>query len=171
MATETAQQQAKRPANALAGPYGHPFHASVVPVPIGAWLAAVIFDIVALVGDDPEAFTVGARWLLGIGLLGALVAAVLGFLDWSRIEKGTKAKTVANFHMILNLGAIVVFGIDWLLHLGSDDPTVAGLVLGIIGLAGIGLSGFLGGELAYRYGVRVADEGTQAEGFAGTSRR
>ncbi|WP_159424481.1 hypothetical protein [Streptomyces sp. 3214.6] len=26
-------------------------------------------------------------------------------------------------------------------------------------------SGFLGGKLAYRYGVRVADESTQAEGY------
>jgi uncharacterized membrane protein len=34
-----------------------------------------------------------------------------------------------------------------------------------IGLAVIGVSGWLGGKLAYRYGVRVADEDTQAEGF------
>ena len=38
-------------------------------------------------------------------------------------------------------------------------------MLSIIGLAVIGVSGFLGGKLAYRYGVRVADESVQAEGF------
>jgi uncharacterized membrane protein len=27
-------------------------------------------------------------------------------------------------------------------------------------------AGWLGGQLAYRYGVRVADEDTQAEGYA-----
>jgi uncharacterized membrane protein len=27
-------------------------------------------------------------------------------------------------------------------------------------------SGYLGGRLAYRYGIRVADENTQAEGYA-----
>jgi hypothetical protein len=37
--------------------------------------------------------------------------------------------------------------------------------LSIIGLAVIGASGFLGGKLAYRYGVRVADESVQADGF------
>jgi uncharacterized membrane protein len=29
----------------------------------------------------------------------------------------------------------------------------------------LGVSGYLGGKLAYRYGVRVADEATQAAGF------
>jgi len=33
-------------------------------------------------------------------------------------------------------------------------------------VAALGLSGYLGGKLAFRYGVRVADEATQAEGFA-----
>ncbi|MFE8990795.1 hypothetical protein ACFYMI_23785 [Streptomyces collinus] len=32
-------------------------------------------------------------------------------------------------------------------------------------VAVLGLSGYLGGKLAYRYGVRVADENTQAEGY------
>ena len=60
---DTALRRAKRPATPIAGPYGHPFHAALVAVPIGAWLGAVIFDIVAFAGDDPEAFTMGARWL------------------------------------------------------------------------------------------------------------
>jgi hypothetical protein len=31
------------------------------------------------------------------------------------------------------------------------------------------VSAYLGGKLAYRYGVRVADEKTQAEGYRTTS--
>jgi hypothetical protein len=31
----------------------------------------------------------------------------------------------------------------------------------------LAVSGYLGGKLAYRYGVRVADEATQAEGYTG----
>jgi hypothetical protein len=31
--------------------------------------------------------------------------------------------------------------------------------------AGLAVSGWLGGRLAYRYGVRVADEATQVEGY------
>ncbi|WP_202878223.1 DUF2231 domain-containing protein [Kribbella jejuensis] len=39
-------------------------------------------------------------------------------------------------------------------------------MLSLIALAILGVSGWLGGKLAYRYGVRVADEQTQREGFA-----
>ena len=38
-------------------------------------------------------------------------------------------------------------------------------VLSLLGLAALGASGWLGGKLAYHYGVRVADEMTQSEGF------
>jgi uncharacterized membrane protein len=41
-----------------------------------------------------------------------------------------------------------------------------GLVaLSVVALALLGVSGWLGGQLAYRYGVRVADEASQAEGY------
>jgi hypothetical protein len=34
-----------------------------------------------------------------------------------------------------------------------------------VSLAALGVSGFLGGKLAYHFGVRVADEQTQAQGY------
>jgi uncharacterized membrane protein len=39
------------------------------------------------------------------------------------------------------------------------------MALAAASLGALGLSGYLGGKLAYRYGVRVADEGVQEEGF------
>ena len=42
-------QQAKRPVSPLlAGPYGHPLHPMLVTVPIGAWVAATVFDLASL---------------------------------------------------------------------------------------------------------------------------
>ena len=43
--------------------------------------------------------------------------------------------------------------------------SVTGFVLSIVGLALLGISGWLGGKLAYHYGVQVADEETQHQGF------
>lgn len=160
--TETALRHAKRPATPIAGPYGHPFHPVLVTVPIGAWIAAVLFDAVSLLAEDGAAFVVGARWLYAVGVVGALVAAVFGLLDYSRLTRGTRAKRIATLHLVLNLAAVLVFAIAWAVHLGGDEPTVAGLVLGVVGLVGIGVSGFLGGELVFRHGVRVADEADQA---------
>lgn len=160
--TDSPLHRAKRPVSPIAGPYGHPFHPLLVTVPIGAWVTAVIFDIVAFVGDRPEAFTTGARWLYGIGVVGAILAAVFGLLDYTRLTPGTRARKIATVHLVLNLTAVAIFTAAWAVHLGSESPPAAGLVLGVVGLAGLGVSGFLGGELVFRHGVRVADESEQA---------
>ncbi len=116
--------QAKLPITVLAGPYGHPFHPVLVTVPIGAWVAGVVFDIVALVNSEDESvFAEGAYWLIGIGIVGAVLAAVFGL------------------------------------------ASVVGFVISLIALSLLGVSGWLGGKLAYHYGVRVASEETQQEGF------
>lgn len=167
MQTSSAQERAKHPRTILAGPYGHPFHAILITVPIGAWTASVIFDIVGFFADDPGTFARGATWLVGIGVVGAIVAAAVGLMDLSTLTAGTKTHRVALGHMTINTVAIVLFIISFLIRInaGYQDVSVAGFVVGLIGYALIGLSGYLGGELAYHYGVRVADENTQAEGY------
>lgn len=162
-----SQQRAKRPSNALAGPYGHPFHPIVVTIPIGTWIASVVFDIIGFFVDDPEPFVVGSTVLIIIGLVGAVVAAVLGLLDLSKLAPGTAARRTALTHMALNLGVMVIFAIGLIIRLASDDDEVNvwAFILSLVAIAALGISGWLGGKLSYRYGVRVADEATQAEGF------
>jgi uncharacterized membrane protein len=167
MATESAHAASKRPRSILAGPYGHPFHALLITIPIGAWTASFVFDLVAILGDDPEAFAQGARWLIGIGLVGAVLAAIVGFLDYSILVAGTRAQRIALAHMLLNLSVMALLTIGFFLRLGVEGVIVAGVVLSVIALLLLGLSGFLGGELAYRFGIRVADESTQREAFEG----
>ena len=43
------------------------------------------------------------------------------------------------------------------------------LTLSVLSIAALGVSGFLGGKLAYRFGVRVAGEADQADGFRPSS--
>src|SRR4051794_1560001 len=109
MAESTSLRRAKRPRSAIAGPYGHPFHPILVTIPIGTWVASLVFDIVGLASDDPTPYVIGARILILIGLIGAVLAAIWGFLDYSQLEKGTAAKRTATIHMALNLGVTVLF--------------------------------------------------------------
>jgi uncharacterized membrane protein len=165
---DTALRRAKRPRTILAGPYGHPVHALLVTIPIGAWTASLIFDIVAAAGDEPEVFSRGAEWLIGIGLVGAVLAAIAGLMDLSMISHGTRARKIALTHMTLNLSTVVLFLVSLLVRLNdTGEISVGGVVLSVVGLTLLAASGFLGGELAYRYGVRVADEDTQRKGFDG----
>jgi uncharacterized membrane protein len=165
----TEPRPAKRPVTGLAGPYGHPLHPALVTLPIGAWAASLVFDVASRVVDDPAFLVQGSRWLIAIGVLTALGAAMAGFLDLFAIPPGTRAHRVALTHMTLNLAVVTSYTVNFLLRPGPDAQP-SGVGIGYIAAAAVtfavlGVSGLLGGELAYRYGVRVADEDTQASGF------
>ncbi len=161
-----AMRAAKQPRTAVAGPYGHPFHPIAVTIPIGAWSSSLVFDLLGLASDDPAAFAAGSRLLIAIGLVGAVVAAVLGLLDMSRIERRTPAHRTALAHLALNATAIVLFSLGLVVRLldAGRIPLVA-FLLSLVAAGGLSVSGWLGGKLSYRWGVRVADEHTQREGF------
>ncbi|MQA93868.1 MAG: DUF2231 domain-containing protein [Streptosporangiales bacterium] len=174
--SESPHQRAKRPVSAaLAGPYGHPFHPILVTVPIGAWVGSLVFDVASHTVDQPAFLAQGAMWLIAIGVIGALAAAMVGFLDLFVIPSGTRAFAVALTHMTLNLLVTVAYvgGFLWRQAGGAaQDAVPAGqLALSVVSLAVLGVSGYLGGKLAYAYGVRVADEAAQAEGFTRVGRR
>jgi uncharacterized membrane protein len=167
---DAPMQQAKQPVSAaLAGPYGHPFHPILVTVPIGAWVSSLVFDLGAQFADDPGFLAQGSRLLIAIGVVGALLAACLGFLDLFAIPTGTPAFRTGLVHMGLNLTITVAYALNFWWRQAADSGSVevstGQLILSVLALLALGVSGFLGGKLAYRYGVRVADENTQAEGY------
>jgi uncharacterized membrane protein len=160
--------QAKRPVSAwLAGPYGHPFHPILVTIPIGAWVTSLIFDLGSQLADDPGPLAEGARWLMGIGVLGALLAAMVGLLDFFTIPGRTRARRTALLHMVLNLTLTGAYTAQFFWR--PDHPTSAvgagPISVSAVSLAVLAISGYLGGELVFRYGIRVAGEDTQLEGF------
>jgi uncharacterized membrane protein len=165
------QPDAKHPVSPLlAGPYGHPIHPMLVTVPIGAWLASLVFDIGSHIAGNPGTLADGSQWLIAIGVIGALAAACAGFLDLFAIPTATRAFRTALVHMSLNLAVTAAYAGNFAWRHGDygHGHAVAGgqLALSAVSLAALSASGFLGGKLAYRYGVRVAHESTQREGLA-----
>jgi uncharacterized membrane protein len=168
-AAERARSVAHRPGNALAGPYGHPVHPMIVPVAIGAWVAAVAFDVASLTLEG-QAYGRPAKWLVAIGVVAAIVAAVFGLIDYRRIAKGTRAHRLATTHLIVNDVALGLFIVSFLLRHTDDRDLLDGtpvlaFVLALVALVLLGVGGWLGGELVYRYGLRVTDEVDQLEGY------
>jgi uncharacterized membrane protein len=166
---DALMQQAKQPRTPIAGSYGHPVHPIIVTLPIGAWVCAFLFDLVSFFAAGPRGFSRGAMWLILIGVIGAAFAAIWGTIDLLRIPRGTTTFRTGQIHAALNSTALVVFLLSFIWRYATrgswSSSPVGPFILVIIGLAIVGVSGFLGGKLAYRYGVRVADEGTQAEGY------
>ncbi len=167
--------QAKHPVTQLAGPYGHPFHPMLVTVPVGAWFASLVFDLASHQVPSPGFLDRGSLWLIAIGLVGAFAAAFFGFLDLTVIPAGTRARRTALVHMSLNVAVTAAYLADCLLRrAGYRHPgpvPTALIVLSAVNFTVLAVSGYLGGRLAYRYGVRVASEATQAAGFLPGGRR
>jgi len=166
---DSGHRQSKQPRSVVAGSYGHPVHPILVTVPIGAWVCALVFDLVSLGSDSPRPWATGAMWLILLGVIGAALAAIFGLLDLLNLPHGTTAFNTGRIHAGLNSAALLIFLVCFFWRYRTADSWEAAplgpLILSILGLAVVGVSGFLGGKLAYRYGVRVADESVQAEGF------
>src|SRR5438067_2031730 len=109
----TTRQHGKRPVSIVAGPYGHPIHPILVTVPIGAWVASLVFDIASHPAGEHAVFTKGAFWLIGIGIVGAVAAAIFGLLDLLAIPRGTRAFTTALTHMVLNLVVVGLYIVNF----------------------------------------------------------
>jgi uncharacterized membrane protein len=130
----------------------HPIHPMLVGIPIGLWVFAVVADLVHM-GGGGAAWKDVARYCIGGGIVGALLAAVPGLVDLTSISPGNVRK-VALTHMTINLFVVGLFGLSFWLRttnpLGGWPAAMSG-----IGLLFLGLGGWLGGELVFVHGMGV----------------
>jgi uncharacterized membrane protein len=137
---------------------GHSIHPVLIVFPLGLFAAAIIFDIIYLISDRPG-FTTAAGYAIGTGIVGGLVAAVFGLVDWVGIPPGTRAKRVGLVHGIGNVAVVLLFTISWFIRLpNSWQPNAAALIFSFLGIALAGVTAWLGGELVERLGVSVDDD-------------
>jgi uncharacterized membrane protein len=135
---------------------GHPIHPMLIVLPLGLFIGAVVFDGIALWRGSATMAAVG-YWNIAGGILGGLLAAVFGLIDWLAIPEGTRAKRIGLMHAASNVVAIVCFAAAWWMRYnGSSLFQTKGLYsLEVIGLLLGALGGWLGGELVDRLGVGV----------------
>lgn len=138
---------------------GHPVHPMFVPFPIAFWLAALFCDI-SFVSTGQSGWPVGAVWLVGAGLVFALVAAVFGFVDFLG-EARIRELRHAWEHMIGNLTAAALAAISLSLRLisGPAEAVVPwGLTLSTLIAIILLFTGWRGADLVYKHGTGVAHE-------------
>ena len=136
---------------------GHPIHPMLIVFPLGLFVTAVIFDIIYLITDHGR-WSDHAWHLIAVGVIGGLLAAVFGLIDWLAIPSGTRAKSVGLWHGAGNVIVVALFGLSWLLRMDEPrDPSAVALVLSFAGGALGAVTGWLGGELVDRLRVGVDD--------------
>jgi uncharacterized membrane protein len=128
----------------------------LVVFPLGLLITAVIFDAIHL-GTGNDTFSQVGFWNITAGAIGAVLAAAFGVADWTAIPGGTRARAVGLRHGALNVVALVLFVIAWLVRLDRPAHTLgAGLfVLELVAVAIAGVAAWFGGELVERHGVGV----------------
>src|SRR5436309_13404365 len=72
--------------------FGHPIHPMLIVFPLGLLATSLFFDIIHWITGNGF-FSVVAFWLITEGVIGALLAASFGLIDWLAIAAGTREKT------------------------------------------------------------------------------
>ena len=138
--------------------FGHAIHPILIVYPLGLLSVAVIFDIIYLATGNPTWTTV-SFYMIAAGIIGGLLAALFGFIDYLYIPSGTRARRIGLLHGVTNLCVMILFIASWLLRYYSPDvPSMTAFVLSFVGVAAALLGGWLGGELVERLGVSVTPE-------------
>ena len=131
---------------------GHPLHPVFTDLPLGAWTTALALDCTA---NGDEGRRRAATFAMGVGLAGALGAAVTGLTDWS--ETQGQSRRTGLLHGLLNITATTLFATSWAMR--QRDSHGTGRAAAWAGYAiAIGAAWF-GGNLVYdqRIGVTNAD--------------
>ena len=134
---------------------GHPLHPVITDVPLGAWTTAAVLDLYEFASGD-EKFERGADAAVGIGLLGAVGAAVAGLNDWQFTND--KPKRVGAMHALFNLSATAFYLTSWIERRRGNRSR--GIATGLTGFALSMAGAWLGGHLVYqeKIGVNHAPE-------------
>ena len=139
---------------------GHPIHPVVVAVPIGAWVVSAWYDVRSAATADPRAEH-AADGALRLGIAGALVAAVTGLVQYVDTRGAVRRETAV--HAALNNAALGLYVGSAVLRSRGRRPLARRLAAGGLGI--VGVSGYLGGDLAFRHGVGVRPQAWEAPVF------
>jgi uncharacterized membrane protein len=136
---------------------GHPLHPMAIPIPIASFVGALATDV-AFASNGNVFWAEASQWLLGVGVVTALVAAVGGFIDFFG-DRRIRALPQAWRHMIGNLVLVVLAAINFMTRMGHPTDAVVplGVSLSTIGVLLLLYNGWQGWDMVYRHRVGIAE--------------
>ncbi|HSB68607.1 MAG TPA: DUF2231 domain-containing protein [Candidatus Methylomirabilis sp.] len=125
-------------------------HPLVVHFPLALWLTSVLFDLLAWRREDPM-FRRAAHWLVGLGLLGAAVSILFGWVDLLEQERqgvGTGLLMRHRIHSVVAYLATASYVASFLWRVRRQHRMQGVLLaLSLLGAILIAVAGYLGGDL------------------------
>jgi uncharacterized membrane protein len=142
---------------------GHPIHPMLITYPVGLLTTAVVFDIIYLI-TDRTGFALAAAYAIAGGVIGGILAAPFGWIDYFKIPADTRAKRIGLLHGLTNVVVLVLFVVSWLLrwNAGGWEPRPLALGFSFVAVVLATVAAWLGGELVDRLAIGI-DEGANPD--------
>ena len=125
-------------------------HPLAVHFPLALWLTSALFDLLAWRRKDPL-YRRAAYWLVGLGLLGAVLSIALGWIDLLAQESAGVGVALVLKHRLHSEAAYIAtlaygtnFGWRWRT---ANRLSATLLTLSLVGALLVALTGYLGGDL------------------------
>ena len=136
---------------------GHPLHPMLIPYPFAFLSGGALFDVAGAILDRGDLHLV-AYYIVGAGIVMAVVAAIPGAIDYFAAVPDGSPRRHARRHAIANLLAVALFTAAWWLR-GGPGVAPEWVLLGveIAALALLGIGGWLGGSLVYHHRIGIDD--------------
>jgi uncharacterized membrane protein len=137
---------------------GHPLHPMLIPFPIVCFVLTFVSDI-AFVRTANDFFATASVWLLGIGLIMAALAALMGLVDVFGDDR-VRNLSDAWLHAGGNILAVLIELYNWYSRYEHGNSVVrpTGIVLSGVVVLILLFTGWKGWEMVYRHRVGVLDE-------------
>lgn len=133
---------------------GHPLHRILVIFPLGLLATSFFFDLAWLATGRGQ-LAITAHSIILAGVIGGVLASLVGILDWLAIPRGTAAWKIGALHGAGNAVVAMLFAAGWVMRRGAPDhPSVLMIALSGAGVLLIVLTAWLGSEIAARMSDR-----------------
>ncbi len=138
---------------------GEPIHPMLVHYPIALWTTSVVTDIIFYFYRNTSLILI-SKFLIAAGIVGAILAALPGLIDFLTITEPAAKKT-GTLHLVLNVSALLLFGLSLYLRMKNYGAPAVGhhlqvpFIVSVAGLIDMTIGASLGGKLVYRYRMGV----------------
>lgn len=138
---------------------GHPLHAILTDVPVGALVVGNTFDYIGLASRKPG-WRFAARAAHTSALVSGAATALVGLWDYQAVPREHPARRVGALHGYLNAAMLGLVAVSLPFRResrapASGRPSLMAVACTTAALAVLGASGWLGGNLVYHLGWRV----------------
>ena len=136
---------------------GHALHPQLIVLPAGLLPFSAFLDAMSL-ATGKSSYSDAAYYTLAGGFVGGLAAGAAGAADYLTIPPESETKRTGNLHAAMNIGGLAMTALNLMIRSRQREGEPVGALPAALSLAtaaGVLVSSWYGGKMAYEQGMRV----------------